>query len=94
MELIAAELPPGPHARSLIVDLQELSAPNKGENNGNMPQRLLLCAVLAVCHYTQTCTGFNIDERFPVIKEGKTSGSLFGFSVALHEKTVGSRQYL
>uniref|UniRef100_A0A669DST5 Integrin, alpha 3b n=1 Tax=Oreochromis niloticus TaxID=8128 RepID=A0A669DST5_ORENI len=59
-----------------------------------MPQRLLLCAVLAVCHYTQTCTGFNIDERFPVIKEGKTSGSLFGFSVALHEKTVGSRQYL
>ncbi|KAL3967526.1 NADH dehydrogenase (ubiquinone) Fe-S protein 1 [Sarotherodon galilaeus] len=59
-----------------------------------MPQRLLLCAVLAVCHWTQTCTGFNIDERFPVIKEGKTRGSLFGFSVALHEKTVGSRQYL
>uniref|UniRef100_A0AAX7SQ70 Integrin alpha-2 domain-containing protein n=1 Tax=Astatotilapia calliptera TaxID=8154 RepID=A0AAX7SQ70_ASTCA len=59
-----------------------------------MSERLLLCAVLAVCHWTQTCTGFNIDERFPVIKEGKTRGSLFGFSVALHEQTVGSRQYL
>lgn len=76
------------------MDLRELSAPNKGENNGNMSERLLLCAVLAVCHWTQTCTGFNIDERFPVIKEGKTRGSLFGFSVALHEQTVGSRQYL
>ncbi|XP_071318445.1 integrin alpha-3b [Trachinotus anak] len=55
---------------------------------------LLLCAVLAVYQGTQTCSGFNIDERFPVIKEGKTKGSFFGFSVALHQQTEGSRKYL
>ncbi|XP_013887582.1 integrin alpha-3b [Austrofundulus limnaeus] len=54
----------------------------------------LLCAVLAARHGTQTCSGFNIDERFPVIKEGKTKGSFFGFSVALHEQTKGSKKYL
>uniref|UniRef100_A0A8C7Z7B5 Integrin, alpha 3b n=1 Tax=Oryzias sinensis TaxID=183150 RepID=A0A8C7Z7B5_9TELE len=43
---------------------------------------------------TQTCRGFNLDQRFPVIKEGKTKGSLFGLSVALHEQTEGSRQHL
>lgn len=60
----------------------------------NMSPRLLLCAVLAVYHGTQTCAGFNIDERFPVIKQGKTKGSFFGFSVALHQQTEGSRKYL
>uniref|UniRef100_A0A671RHJ3 Integrin alpha-3-like n=1 Tax=Sinocyclocheilus anshuiensis TaxID=1608454 RepID=A0A671RHJ3_9TELE len=40
----------------------------------------LICAI-------QTNTGFNIDVQFPVIKEGKTEGSLFGFSVALHKQT-------
>uniref|UniRef100_A0A1A7WSF4 Integrin, alpha 3b n=2 Tax=Iconisemion striatum TaxID=60296 RepID=A0A1A7WSF4_9TELE len=55
---------------------------------------LVLCAVVAVYHGTRTCCGFNVDERFPVIKEGKTKGSLFGFSVALHDQTVGSGQYL
>ncbi|XP_054454741.1 integrin alpha-3b [Anoplopoma fimbria] len=59
-----------------------------------MSPRLLLCVVLAVYHGTRTCSGFNIDERFPVIKEGKTKGSFFGFSVALHQQTVGSRKYL
>ncbi|KAM4524809.1 integrin alpha-3b isoform 2-T2 [Odontesthes bonariensis] len=59
-----------------------------------MSLRLLVCAVLAVYHGLQTCSGFNIDERFPVIKEGETKGSFFGFSVALHEQTKGSRQYL
>ncbi|XP_044193491.1 integrin alpha-3b [Thunnus albacares] len=63
-------------------------------NSPKMSPRLLLCAVLAVYHGTQTCSGFNIDERFPVIKEGKTKGSFFGFSVAMHEQTEGSRQYL
>uniref|UniRef100_A0A8C5A8M3 Integrin, alpha 3b n=1 Tax=Gadus morhua TaxID=8049 RepID=A0A8C5A8M3_GADMO len=43
---------------------------------------------------TLPCIGFNLDERFPVIKEGKTSGSFFGFSVALHKQTVGSQKYL
>lgn len=59
-----------------------------------MSPRLLFCAVLCVYHGTQTCSGFNIDERFPVIKEGKTKGSLFGFSVALHQQTEGSKKYL
>ncbi|XP_008300957.1 integrin alpha-3b [Stegastes partitus] len=59
-----------------------------------MSPRLLFCAVLCAYHGTQTCSGFNIDERFPVIKEGKTKGSLFGFSVALHQQTEGSRKYL
>ncbi|CAJ1080794.1 integrin alpha-3 [Xyrichtys novacula] len=59
-----------------------------------MSLKLLLCAVLAVYHGTQTCSGFNIDERFPVIKEGKTKGSFFGFSVALHHQTEGSARSL
>ncbi|XP_070707377.1 integrin alpha-3b [Pempheris klunzingeri] len=63
-------------------------------NGPNMSPGLLLCAVLAVYHGTQTCSGFNIDERFPVVKEGKTKGSFFGFSVALHQQTEGSRKYL
>lgn len=66
----------------------------RGMNRTNMSPRLLLCAVLAVYHGTQTCSGFNIDERFPVIKEGKTKGSFFGFSVALHQQTQGSTKYL
>ncbi|XP_059181212.1 integrin alpha-3b [Centropristis striata] len=63
-------------------------------NSLNMSPRLLLCAVLAVYHGTQTCSGFNIDERFPVIKEGKTKGSFFGFSVALHQLLDGSKKYM
>ncbi|XP_060951066.1 integrin alpha-3b [Limanda limanda] len=60
-----------------------------------MSPRLFLCAlVLATHQWTQRCSGFNIDARFPVIKEGKTKGSFFGFSVALHEQTAGSRKYL
>uniref|UniRef100_A0A8C6M0V5 Integrin, alpha 3b n=3 Tax=Nothobranchius TaxID=28779 RepID=A0A8C6M0V5_NOTFU len=55
---------------------------------------LLLCVAVAVYHGTRTCCGFNLDERFPVIKEGKTKGSLFGLSVALHDQTLGSGQYL
>ncbi|XP_068611056.1 integrin alpha-3b [Brachionichthys hirsutus] len=57
-----------------------------------MSKSLLICAVLAAC--TSTCSGFNIDERFPVIKEGKTKGSFFGFSVALHQQSEGSAKYL
>nr|CBN81252.1 Integrin alpha-3 [Dicentrarchus labrax] len=63
-------------------------------NSPNMSPKLLLCAVLAVYHGTQTCRGFNVDARFPVIKEGKTKGSFFGFSVALHQQTEGSSKYL
>ncbi|KAK5850641.1 hypothetical protein PBY51_001502 [Eleginops maclovinus] len=59
-----------------------------------MSPRLFFCAVLAVYHGTRTCSGFNIDERFPVIKEGKTKGSFFGFSVALHQQPGVSKKYL
>ncbi|XP_066522557.1 integrin alpha-3b [Hoplias malabaricus] len=38
--------------------------------------------------------GFNIDVRFPVIKEGKTKGSFFGFSVAQHQQTEKGKKYL
>ncbi|XP_047464727.1 integrin alpha-3b isoform X2 [Mugil cephalus] len=59
-----------------------------------MSSRLVLCALFVFHQWTQTCTGFNIDERFPVIKEGKTKGSFFGLSVAMHEQTEGSKKYL
>ncbi|KAK9529885.1 hypothetical protein VZT92_012455 [Zoarces viviparus] len=59
-----------------------------------MSPGLFVCVVLVVYHGTQSCRGFNIDERFPVIKEGQTKGSFFGFSVALHQQTEGSRKYL
>uniref|UniRef100_A0A8D3AHU2 Integrin, alpha 3b n=1 Tax=Scophthalmus maximus TaxID=52904 RepID=A0A8D3AHU2_SCOMX len=59
-----------------------------------MSPRLFLCAALAVCQWTQTCSGFNVDDRFPVIKEGGAKGSFFGFSVALHQQTKGSGKHL
>ncbi|XP_051744564.1 integrin alpha-3 isoform X2 [Ctenopharyngodon idella] len=40
------------------------------------------------------CQAYNLDVRFPVVKEGKTAGSLFGFSVAFHEQVVGEKRYL
>lgn len=55
---------------------------------------LRLLTVVALCHWTLLCCGFNIDERFPVIKEGFTPGSFFGFSVALHQQTEGTGKYL
>uniref|UniRef100_A0A9J7XJV2 Integrin, alpha 3b n=1 Tax=Cyprinus carpio carpio TaxID=630221 RepID=A0A9J7XJV2_CYPCA len=53
---------------------------------------LYLC-VFVICAI-QTITGFNIDVQFPVIKEGKTKGSLFGFSVALHKQTEKTKKNL
>lgn len=55
---------------------------------------LTLWTFVALCHGTLLCCGFNIDERFPVIKDGFTKGSFFGFSVALHQQTQGTKQYL
>ncbi|XP_010892798.2 integrin alpha-3b [Esox lucius] len=60
----------------------------------NMASSEYLCLALAVCCMTLTCNGFNIDSRFPVVKDGKTIGSFFGFSVALHKQTDGSNKYL
>ncbi|KAM9772783.1 integrin alpha-3b isoform 1-T1 [Syngnathus typhle] len=59
-----------------------------------MTPRLLFCTLLLFVHAAPVCRGFNVDERFPVIKEGKTKGSFFGLSVAMHEQTEGSRKYL
>ncbi|XP_051925586.1 integrin alpha-3b isoform X2 [Hippocampus zosterae] len=59
-----------------------------------MSPRLLFCPLLLFIHAATVCRGFNVDERFPVIKEGKTKGSFFGLSVAMHEQTEGSRKYL
>ncbi|XP_010872704.2 integrin alpha-3 [Esox lucius] len=42
----------------------------------------------------QSLQAFNLDVRFPVVKTGKTPGSLFGFSVALHNQTLGEKRYL
>lgn len=39
-------------------------------------------------------TGFNLDSRFAVVKEGHTPGSLFGLSVAMHRQTKGLQRYL
>lgn len=46
------------------------------------------CAALYVC--VGVCVAFNVDTSSPVLKTGE-AGSLFGFSVALHEdlKTRG-----
>ncbi|KAK1160323.1 integrin alpha-3-like isoform X1 [Acipenser oxyrinchus oxyrinchus] len=50
--------------------------------------------LLALYGGIQICLGFNIDTRFPVVKEGQTTGSFFGFSVALHKQTEGANRYL
>ncbi|KAL7869844.1 hypothetical protein AOLI_G00138320 [Acnodon oligacanthus] len=56
------------------------------------PSALHLC--LLVIYAVQPGCGFNIDVRFPVIKEGKTKGSFFGFSVAQHKQTEKAKKYL
>ncbi|KAG5280203.1 hypothetical protein AALO_G00086170 [Alosa alosa] len=51
--------------------------------------------LLTLLHGTFRPTdAFNLDVRFPVVKEGKTNGSLFGLSVAFHKQTLGNERYL
>ncbi|XP_062388318.1 integrin alpha-3-like [Sardina pilchardus] len=51
--------------------------------------------LLTLLHGTFRPTdAFNLDVRFPVVKEGKTNGSLFGLSVAFHKQTMGEQRYL
>ncbi|XP_059413088.1 integrin alpha-3-like isoform X2 [Carassius carassius] len=50
--------------------------------------------LLLVMSAARCCQAFNLDVRFPVVKEGKTAGSLFGLSVALHEQFVGENRHL
>ncbi|XP_061823511.1 integrin alpha-3b [Nerophis lumbriciformis] len=56
--------------------------------------RIFSYALLLYVHAATLSRGFNIDERFPVIKQGKTKGSFFGLSVAMHEQTQGASKYL
>ncbi|KAJ7992158.1 hypothetical protein DPEC_G00275630 [Dallia pectoralis] len=50
--------------------------------------------LLVLCCAVPALLAFNLDVRFPVVKTGDTPGSLFGFSVALHNQTVGEKRYL
>ncbi|KAJ8345650.1 hypothetical protein SKAU_G00298430 [Synaphobranchus kaupii] len=50
--------------------------------------------VVALFSTVRICIAFNLDVQFPVIKDGKTQGSLFGLSVALHKQTTGATRYL
>ncbi|KAF4085336.1 hypothetical protein AMELA_G00116920 [Ameiurus melas] len=59
-----------------------------------MAPRSLLHFCFCVIYTAQPGLGFNVDVRFPVIKEGKTKGSFFGLSVAQHSLTVKPRKYL
>ncbi|XP_051792346.1 integrin alpha-3b isoform X1 [Erpetoichthys calabaricus] len=59
------------------------------------PALLCSCVIVAVLiSFFRRADGFNIDLRFPVIKQGQNEGSFFGFSVALHRQTVGDNRYL
>ncbi|XP_069490465.1 integrin alpha-3 isoform X2 [Ambystoma mexicanum] len=51
-------------------------------------------ALLLLLPLLSGCCASNLDWRFPVVKEGPTPGSFFGFSVALHQQTVGKSRYL
>ncbi|TSK14532.1 Integrin alpha-3 [Bagarius yarrelli] len=59
-----------------------------------MAPTALLHFCFCLIYTAQTCWGFNVDVRFPVLKEGKTKGSFFGFSVAQHRLTEKPRKYL
>ncbi|XP_016341137.1 integrin alpha-3 isoform X1 [Sinocyclocheilus anshuiensis] len=50
--------------------------------------------LVLVLSAARCCQAFNLDVRFAVAKEGKTAGSLFGLSVALHEQVVGEKRHL
>ncbi|XP_043091202.1 integrin alpha-3 [Puntigrus tetrazona] len=58
-------------------------------------QRLKNTVVLVLAlSAVRCCQAFNLDVRSPVVKEGKTAGSFFGLSVALHEQVVGEKRHL
>ncbi|XP_051573114.1 integrin alpha-3-like [Myxocyprinus asiaticus] len=64
---------------------------NEFNRHGLHKNMLVLVLMLCAPH---CCHAFNLDVRFPVVKEGKTAGSLFGLSVALHEQVVGEKRHL
>ncbi|KAF7698308.1 integrin alpha-3 isoform X2 [Silurus meridionalis] len=54
----------------------------------------MLRTALCVLVFSSACAALNLDTRFAVVKEGRTPGSLFGLSVAMHRQTVGRARYL
>lgn len=50
--------------------------------------------LVLVMSAARCCQAFNLDVRSPCVKEGKTAGSFFGLSVALHEQVVGEKRHL
>ncbi|XP_051958979.1 integrin alpha-3-like [Xyrauchen texanus] len=58
-----------------------------------MAGKTLHLCVFLICAIRRS-SGFNIDVQFPVIKEGTTKGSFFGFAVALHKQTEKTKQNL
>ncbi|XP_075436468.1 integrin alpha-3 [Ascaphus truei] len=50
--------------------------------------------LLLLLWWCRSGSGFNVDTRFPVLKEAGRPGGMFGFSVSLHRQTVGEQQYL
>lgn len=53
-----------------------------------------LCLLLLTLLRASLTDAFNLDVRFPIVKEGSTNGSLFGLSVAFHKQTQGVERYL
>ncbi|OCT60018.1 integrin alpha-3 isoform X2 [Xenopus laevis] len=51
----------------------------------------LLLSLLSLC---PSGSGFNVDTRFPVLKEAGVPGGLFGFSVSLHRQSLDQQRYL
>ncbi|XP_016343161.1 integrin alpha-3-like [Sinocyclocheilus anshuiensis] len=56
--------------------------------------RINTVVLVLVLSAARCCQAFNLDVRSPVVKDGKTAGSLFGLSVALHEQVVGEKRHL
>ncbi|CAH2302627.1 integrin alpha-3 [Pelobates cultripes] len=50
--------------------------------------------VLLLLGTVRSGLGFNVDTRFPLVKQAGISGGMFGFSVSLHQQTEGESRYL
>uniref|UniRef100_A0A8C5PYF2 Integrin subunit alpha 3 n=1 Tax=Leptobrachium leishanense TaxID=445787 RepID=A0A8C5PYF2_9ANUR len=50
--------------------------------------------VLVLLGMLRAGLGFNVDTRFPVIKQAGVPGGMFGFSVSLHRQNEGEQRYL
>ncbi|XP_005394652.2 PREDICTED: integrin alpha-3 isoform X1 [Chinchilla lanigera] len=66
-----------------------------GPSRAPCAPRPVLCALaLMVAASGRVASAFNLDTRFLVVKEAENRGSLFGYSVALHQQTERQQRYL